>query len=500
MLCDLASFTPSHHFLLRAALHSHGAGVKGVQRDGLSHTRYLMHLPQYMALGLSLNEAIKRVSIAEMIRPATVREVTNSFLKHHLLPVDPTPRPRGIGSPLHPLYREGGPSLEAEVLIHRHLVTVKEKNFFESSTTLAAALQQELNMFVCPRTVINWLHQLGYSYGKKKFVGALKPAYKAARIRKFIYEYAVALREEENKKAVIVYTDESYIHQYHCVKKLWYSPFTSNKDDTQGDDGGKRLIILHAMTKDGMMAEQEEAASNLLTEEYHSCELVFNEVGTDIDEDYHKSIDSEAYMLWIRNRLLATFQSLYRGKKMYLVLDNASYHRPHGADWITPSKMDKQLCYSYLDTHNVEYKLNETVPVLKEKIKYHLESHPHINRTELEKLMSEHGHELIYTPPFVPEVQPIELLWADIKQQVARQATTKRKLEETRAQREEAIERITKEQCEKVIQHCHKWIEEFMKSELGSSLNQYPSLPHLIHTDPSSITASSPECCARGVG
>jgi transposase len=58
---------------------------------------------------------------------------------------------------------------------------------------------------------------------------------------------------------------------------------------------------------------------------------------------------------------------------------------------------------------------------LKAELKRYLTEHPGINRTEVSKLMQANGHQLIYTPPYLPGVQPIERLWAYVKNYVASQ-------------------------------------------------------------------------------
>ena len=45
-----------------------------------------------------------------------------------------------------------------------------------------------------------------------------------------------------------------------------------------------------------------------------------------IDGDYHKNMDGEMFMKWIRERLLPAVEKLYPDKKVYFVLDNAPYH------------------------------------------------------------------------------------------------------------------------------------------------------------------------------
>ena len=42
------------------------------------------------------------------------------------------------------------------------------------------------------------------------------------------------------------------------------------------------------------------------------------------------------------------------------------------------------------------------------------------------------------------------------------------------------MERVTAELCQKQIAHCHAWIERFMQSEEGGSLQQFGSLQALL--------------------
>ena len=42
------------------------------------------------------------------------------------------------------------------------------------------------------------------------------------------------------------------------------------------------------------------------------------------------------------------------------------------------------------------------------------------------------------------------------------------------------MDQVTAELCQKQIQHCHAWIEDFMRSEQGGSLQQFASLQDLL--------------------
>ena len=70
------------------------------------------------------------------------------------------------------------------------------------------------------------------------------------------------------------------------------------------------------------------------------AELVFEEVledGQD-DSDYHNTMTGAKFVAWLRNRLLPTFAELYPGKKMFLVLDNAAYHKPRDESWVSAAR------------------------------------------------------------------------------------------------------------------------------------------------------------------
>jgi len=383
-------------------------------------------------------------------------------------------------------------------------------------------LLEEEHCWVGGFTLRRWMHELGYAFGDKTFIGALTPQYRDARIRKFIWDYAAALRLQEAGTHVIVDLDESYIHAAHQMKKGWHptaGPYKNN--ETQGDvDTGKRLIIMHAMTRDGMLDTDDAVGSNFLHEVTPTAQFVFEAASFD-DSDYHNTIDGEAFTLWIQNRVLPAFHALYPGKKMIIVMDNAGYHKPRDFDWITPYKMTKPECASFLESHGVTqftaerddvptvfpkrtwqlHARNKAAPSLKElqaELKSYLKQHPGINRTKIDKLLQPLGHSIVWTPPFVPQVQPIELIWAHVKLLVAQQYTLRRTIATTRNQTDDAFDTITAAMIQSRIAHCHTWIDAFMQTEEAGSLQAFKSLAQLVAADsntatPADIESSSTE-------
>jgi transposase len=483
-----------------------GIGKQGHSRSSTDNARALLHVAVHQQHGMSYDAAIKATAQAELASPHTIRVAVQQFSTNGSLP-SPSTAKRGRGNPDHPLHssntEEYGPSFEAELLMHELVHKQKTEGITVTATTIAAEVRARLNIEVSRRTVGRWLRALGYRWRDKRYVGGMKPQAKNVRIRQFIVEYAAALAEEAAGTAVIVYIDESFIHAHLASRKGWLHP---SDPDVIGDVNGTRLIILHAMTENGLLTVPDAIASNWLSEPALTAELVFEEVledGQD-DSDYHNTMTGAKFISWVRNRLLLTFAKMYPGKKMILVLDNASYHKPRDDSWISASKaMNKhELAHQLLDlgvqqlttargsvvpAHRFEADIGSGGPSKDDLIaatQLWLDQHPDYNRTVVEQLMHDAGHSLIYTPPFCPEVQPIELLWAKVKRYVADRATHNRSVTEAREQTEQGFEQITKMFCNSIIKHCHDWIDSFLQTDAAEDLKQCDTLAGVIKSLP----------------
>jgi hypothetical protein len=121
-----------------------------------------------------------------------------------------------------------------------------------------------------------------------------------------------------------------------------------------------------------------------------------------------------------------------------------------------------------------------TLQQLKTAVKQHLAAHPEINTTVPQQLLNDAGYELLYTPPYVSDLQPIELIWGFTKSIVARQSTRTRSVHEVAVQTRHAMDQVDAELCRKLIARMHRWIQQFMHSEEGGSLRRFLDLPLLM--------------------
>lgn len=87
-------------------------------------------------------------------------------------------------------------------------------------------------------------------------------------------------------------------------------------------------------------------------------------------------------------------------------------------------------------------------------------------RYELDNLAAEMGHEVIRLPPYHCQYNPIELIWAQIKREVADKNSTF-KIRDVRKLLEDAIKHVTIEDWQKCVAHAERLQEEdFVKEGL----------------------------------
>ena len=142
-----------------------------------------------------------------------------------------------------------------------------------------------------------------------------------------------------------------------------------------------------------------------------------------------------------------------------MVMDNASYHNalsPHSAPTANCNKDDIR---SWLRKNHI--------PVgddcLKAELVEILEKVVPAPTYALDELASEQGHEILRTPPYHPELQPIETCWAVVKNQIARKS--KFTMAHLLEQLDEAFDRVTEETCSGLIKKVREVEDTYWREE-----------------------------------
>lgn len=309
-------------------------------------------------------------------------------------------------------------------------------------------------------------------------------------MRTYLRDYASALKQEKEGSAVVVYTDESYVNQNHHRAQTWLKVDGDGRINNKAGKG-LRLILLHAITKDGPLGGACEIS---WTGDTPHPSVVVPDGGAPTAEliwkaqsstgDYHDNMDGQMFLKWAEEKLLPAFNYRYPGKKMILVLDNARYHHVCGIPAL--ASLGKQQLLELMQEHGMEdlalpatekrdakRALPETqlalprnrrrgvrvvrvrvptkvqvddammkrggvyVPTAEEMrggfISY-LKADPELAKLlecKLKQmLLDDGGHELLFTAPYAFWSQPIELFWAAGKNPVAAGYHNERSLKE----------------------------------------------------------------------
>jgi transposase len=123
-------------------------------------------------------------------------------------------------------------------------------------------------------------------------------------------------------------------------------------------------------------------------------------------------MNSVVFLEWFENQLMPALKN-----HSLVVLDNARYHNVKTEDTVCPNfNQRKAVLQNYLTQHNIPFSATDTKKVLNEKIKQ--KKTPVVYKTD--KIANLLGHEVIRTPVRHCELNPIELIWAQVKGFVAK--------------------------------------------------------------------------------
>ena len=155
---------------------------------------------------------------------------------------------------------------------------------------------------------------------------------KQARVA-FIKAYAHALKLQAETKTIIVYFDETYLNTGHVSKMSWH---LNGHRGLSTQAKGRRLIVLHALTKDGWVrgkradgsvCELTDAEAQVLSVAQPTAEMIWEANKKQTQGDYHESMDTAMFLGWAEFRTFPALRQLYPGYRYIFLGDNASYHK-----------------------------------------------------------------------------------------------------------------------------------------------------------------------------
>ncbi|XP_054260045.1 uncharacterized protein LOC128984729 [Macrosteles quadrilineatus] len=263
-----------------------------------------------------------------------------------------------------------------------------------TSKLLQNSLKEKLNFQGSQSSVRRILKKLGFSW--KRTQNNRRILIEKSEIREKRITYLQSLKRFRSEGRPIVYMDESYVCSDHVSGKMW-SDGSNNVLHTPVSKG-ERLIIVHAGGEQGFVPNA----------------LAMWKAGQK-SGDYHDNMNNKNYMQWVINQLIPNLNP-----NSVLVIDNAKYHNKQ-IDKAPTSNSKKEEMTKWLSEHNISYDPTMLKPQLYKLILQH--KHRYVKYV-LDDILEREGHSVLRLPPYHPDLNPIEMIWADVKNYVASHNTT----------------------------------------------------------------------------
>lgn len=243
------------------------------------------------------------------------------------------------------------------------------------------------------RTLGRALDRWGFTFGKGTRTQRLKEKDHVIAARHRYLRRKRVNRKGEGTIRPEVYLDESYVNKNHSNDFVWY--LDDDGPWIQKPTGkGERLIIINAITKDGWVP---------------GAKLIFK--STRKTGDYHGRMNQELFTKWFEEKL---FPNIPKGS--LIIMDNATYHNVLSDHSAPTAKCKKEKIRSWLEQNNIPLSDDCLKVELVEILNKIAPSPTYV----LNEIAAKHGHEVLRTPPYHPELQPIETCWAIVKNRIAR--------------------------------------------------------------------------------
>jgi transposase len=293
----------------------------------------------------------------------------------------------------------------------------------------------ETKAFACAKRMTNhWLKKNGYRRGKRSDNIQLKE-HVAIKRESNLLEFMGNHEKPPEQQYREVYLDESYCHQHHNHHdQSVYNPEDKlNFQEKKSSNRGQRYCFLAAI-------QGPNPHKEICVDPADKARLVPNSVfmfkpsaRKDHSGDYHKVFNGKNFVNWFQDQLLPNLGDC----PCVIMMDNAAYHLVYPENVPHPSKLKKAELIAYLQSKGQPI-VNEdgrplTVLLLRSKVKDYIEKNEVSAVIELARA-GEIKHKILFTPPYHSDLQPIELLWAKIKGNVARLYSNGRKIEELKEQ------------------------------------------------------------------
>jgi transposase len=239
------------------------------------------------------------------------------------------------------------------------------------------------------------LQRMGFVYGPARQTAALRERDEVVIARRAYLRAKRATRHAHGGPVrPEVYLDERYVNMNHATPRTWY--FAEDGPWVHTPSGkGPRLIIVHAMTTAGWVPGAQLV-----------CQAK-RRTG-----DYHGQMDFVNFRRWFCTSLLPHIPAA-----SLIVMDNAPYHNVDVDGVFYPTTATKKAdLQRWLQQHHPPMDQEAMIKAELLAVCRQLCPKP---AYELDRLAEAAGHQILRTPQYHPELQPIANCWGVVKNHCA---------------------------------------------------------------------------------
>jgi hypothetical protein len=408
---------------------------------------------------IDVNNSALRTALATNLSQVTVWRIMAEYNSNHTFssPAKKGSRPYAVNENVKTICQD---------IIRSH--NIRREHL--SLRLLVGILNDEHGISVARETLRRCLYQWHILHGFVQRHNALRERDYVVKARR---AYLIKKKILNASGRPLVYLDETYINKNHSgTDTAWYCSDWKNNPRLDRSFGpyinkpagkGERFIILNAITKDGWV---------------NNAQLVFQAHRR--TGDYHGAMNENNFLTWWSTQLLPNIPD-----NAVIMMDNAPYHNMFLEDGVPPLSSKKVVLQQWLHENHIIFDSEFIRPQLIDLINQNRP--PKVFKLDhmlnMDPLYKDRNIEILRTPQYHPELQPIEKCWGVMKQYMAQHCDFT--LKGLRNNLETAWTKITSDTLKGILKKVTDWEEyHFEQDSLLDAVDDVYGWVNCLDDDP----------------
>lgn len=319
--------------------------------------------------------------------------------------------------------------------ISKTIYEMYSANNFPTIESLRTELIRKNILQSCSQmTLRRFVKANGFKYKK---IDKRRSIMESSRILSLRNDYIRAIGKYREEGRNIVYLDETWYDTHDTIKKSWTNDSKLCKFDVPCNKG-KRIIILHCGGEKGWIDDALLLSAKNIK---------------DSSLDYHDDMDSNLFEAWFEKTLIPKLSP-----HTVIVLDNAPYHSRLQRKIPNMNSLKSEI-QDFLVEEDLYFDEKYTKKQLIEVLNTRLYEKVYF----VDHCAELNGHTVLRLPPYYCVLNPIELIWAQLKDKVRRTNVAPKFSASVLDLIKEQVKTIGESNWQAVIKHVIKIEEEYKK-------------------------------------